>query len=183
MAAVGLADRIRPCIGRQEELAALARLTLDEDVRVVFLHGIPGIGKSALLQTFLSGARAGGASVVALDCRTIEPTERGLHDAIVGSTGRTGALVEHLSTLPAPVVLALDHYEVFRLMDTWLRQVLAPELAPDGPTSSWPDAFRRSRRGTRSAATSRASRSARSARRTPMPSSPTEASRRRMRNG
>jgi hypothetical protein len=26
------------------------------------------------------------------------------------------------------VVLALDHLEVFRLMDTWLRQVLVPEL-------------------------------------------------------
>ncbi len=130
MAAVGLAERVRPCIGRHAELAALARLTIEADARVVFLHGIPGIGKSALLRTFLSGARAGGASVVALDCRTVEPTERGLHDAIVGSPGKTGALAEHLSTLPAPVVLALDHYEVFRLMDTWLRQVLTPELAP-----------------------------------------------------
>ena len=31
----------------------------------------------------------------------------------------------------APAVLTLDHYEVFRLMDTWLRQVLVPAL-PDG---------------------------------------------------
>ena len=33
------------------------------------------------------------------------------------------------STTPSPVVIALDHYEVFRLMDTWLRQVLAPGAA------------------------------------------------------
>ncbi|MCP9487588.1 MAG: winged helix-turn-helix domain-containing protein [Gaiellaceae bacterium MAG52_C11] len=128
MAAVGLAERIRPCIGRQDELAALARLTIDDHVGVVFLHGIPGIGKSALLQTFLSGMRGAGASVVALDCRTIEPTERGFHDAVVGSPGAMGKLVEHLAGLSAPVVLALDHYEVFRLMDTWLRQALAPAL-------------------------------------------------------
>lgn len=39
-------------------------------------------------------------------------------------------LVAHIRRLGAPFVLALDHYEVFRLMDTWLRQVLAPALPP-----------------------------------------------------
>ena len=29
---------------------------------------------------------------------------------------------------PGPLVLVLDHYEVFRLMDTWLRQVLVPAI-------------------------------------------------------
>ena len=29
------------------------------------------------------------------------------------------------------MVIALDHYEVFRLMDTWLRQVLVPALPAD----------------------------------------------------
>ncbi len=57
------------------------RLTLEDDVRVIFLHGIPGIGKSALLRAFLSDTRDAGANVIALDCRTVEPTERGLHDA------------------------------------------------------------------------------------------------------
>src|SRR4030095_2750745 len=36
------------------------------------------------------------------------------------------ALTEHLRGRSA--VIALDHYEVFRLMDTWLRQVLVPDL-------------------------------------------------------
>ena len=104
------------------------RLTLEDDVRVIFLHGIPGIGKSALLRAFLSDTRDAGANVIALDCRTVEPTERGLHDAVIGKSGMTGGLVEHLTGLSAPVVLALDHYELFRLMDTWLRQDLAQVL-------------------------------------------------------
>ena len=66
--------------------------------------------------------------MIALDCRTVEPTERGFHDAVVGTSGTAGGLVEHLTGLSAPVVLALDHYELFRLMDTWLRQDLAPVL-------------------------------------------------------
>ena len=33
-----------------------------------------------------------------------------------------------LGSLGPLVVLALDNYEVFRLMDTWLRQVFVPSL-------------------------------------------------------
>ena len=55
MATVGLRERANPLVGRHDELGTLLRLTLEDDVRVIFLHGIPGIGKSALLRTFLSG--------------------------------------------------------------------------------------------------------------------------------
>ena len=116
-------------MGRDAELQALAEST-DGDTLVVCLHGIAGIGKSALLGTFLDRRRAAGTSVVELDSRTVEPTERGfLHAA--GGFRALGELVRHLAAQPAPVVLALDHYEVFRLMDTWLRQVLVPALPPD----------------------------------------------------
>jgi len=116
-------------VGRDAELQALAEST-DGDTLVVCLHGIAGIGKSALLGTFLDSRRAAGTSVVELDSRTVEPTERGfLHAA--GGFRALGELVRHLAAQPAPVVLALDHYEVFRLMDTWLRQVLVPALPPD----------------------------------------------------
>ena len=102
---------------------------LDGETRVVCIHGIAGIGKSALLSTFLDRGRAAGSSVVELDCRIVEPTERGfLHAA--GPFDDLGELLEHLGTLSTPVVLALDHYELFRLMDTWLRQVLVPALPP-----------------------------------------------------
>jgi hypothetical protein len=115
-----------PFVGRAAELATLDAL-LCADARVIHLHGIAGVGKSALVRGFAQRAEAAGATVLELDCRTIEPTARGLRDAVMG--GEDGAeLVEHLEGLVPPVVLVLDHYEVFRLMDTWLRQVLVPAL-------------------------------------------------------
>ncbi len=97
------------------------------ETRAVALHGIAGIGKSALLRAFVERAHEAGASVIELDCRTIEPTERGLLRG-AGGFDDVEAFVDHLRRLTPPVVLVLDHYEVFRLMDTWLRQVLAPSL-------------------------------------------------------
>jgi len=118
-------------VGREQELRALQE-SAEGESHVVFVHGIAGIGKSALLTTFLSRARVAGASVVELDCRSVEPTERGfLHGA--GGFRDLGELVQHLADATPPVLVALDHYEVFRLMDTWLRQVLAPAL-PAGVT-------------------------------------------------
>ncbi len=118
-------------VGREVELRALAK-GVDGERRVVCLHGIAGIGKSALLSTFLDRRRAAAAGVVELDCRAVEPTERGFLHAC-GGFDDLGELVDHLRTLAAPVTIALDHYELFRLMDTWLRQVLVPAL-PAGST-------------------------------------------------
>uniref|UniRef100_UPI003567CB68 transcriptional regulator n=1 Tax=Halomonas sp. TaxID=1486246 RepID=UPI003567CB68 len=69
-----------------------------------------------------------------LDCRSIEPTESGflqaLGDAIGGAGGDIDSLFTRLGSLSTPVILALDTVEVFRLLDTWLRQVFVPTL-PD----------------------------------------------------
>ena len=98
----------------------------------MFIHGIPGIGKSSLLELFLARARTCGATVVKLDYRSIEPTERGfIHElgaAIGGDTPTVEESAESLGSLGHRVVLALDTYEVFRLMDSWLRQIFIPAL-------------------------------------------------------
>jgi Transcriptional regulatory protein, C terminal len=118
-------------VGREIEIRLLADC-VHGDTRVACLHGIAGVGKSTLLSTFLDRRRAAGSGVVELDCRIVEPTERGfLHAA--GGFSDVSELVHHLETLPAPTVVALDHYELFPLMDTWLRRVLVPAL-PRGLT-------------------------------------------------
>ena len=70
-------------VGRSRELALLRRMTNREDeILLTHLHGIAGVGKTAVLDAFLADERARGAIVVRLDCRAIEPTERGfLHEA------------------------------------------------------------------------------------------------------
>lgn len=120
----------RAFVGRQAELQILADLVDGGAARVAYVHGIAGIGKSGLLRRFLRLARDSGAGVVEIDCRTVEPTERGVLQA-TGGFRDVDELLMHLALLPSPAVLALDHCEAFRLMDTWLRQVLAPAL-PDG---------------------------------------------------
>jgi AAA ATPase domain len=115
-----------PFVGREAELRALEELLCGE-TQVICLHGIAGMGKSGVLRAFVQRAREGGASVIELDCRTVEPTEWGFLQA-VGGLDDVSELARHLRGFAPPVALALDHYEVFRLMDTWLRQVLVPSL-------------------------------------------------------
>ena len=107
----------------------MSNMVRDGETRLACVHGIAGIGKSGLLGAFLDELRGDGAAIVLLDCRAVEPTERGLLRA-AGGFENLEAFVRHLRALPPPVVLAFDHYELFRLMDTWLRQVLVPVLPP-----------------------------------------------------
>jgi hypothetical protein len=123
----------RSFVGREQELAVLDALAGPAgEARVVHVHGDAGVGKSALLAAFLARTAEAGVTTLALDCRAIEPTERGLLDALAEAIGAEGLDVAEvagrLGESPGPVLVALDHVEVFRLMDTWLRQVLAPHL-------------------------------------------------------
>ena len=124
----------RALVGREQERATLLQLLEEGGPRVAWVHGIAGIGKSTLLAAFLGQARDSGATVVRLDGRAIEPTERGflgaLSAAIGGKATVAGEAAERLGHLDPRVVLALDNYEVLRLLDAWLRQVFVPSL-PD----------------------------------------------------
>ncbi|WP_138735311.1 ATP-binding protein [Modestobacter excelsi] len=74
----------RAFVGRQVELQVLADLVDDGGGPVGHLHGIAGIGKSVLLCRSLRLARDAGVGVLALDCRTVEPTEKGVLRATGG---------------------------------------------------------------------------------------------------
>src|SRR3954447_7813561 len=77
-------------IGRDEELALLRRTLGDGGPLIVFLHGIAGIGKSAIVEAFAVDARERGATVLQLDGRAIQPTPDGFLAALEDKTG--GAL-------------------------------------------------------------------------------------------
>jgi hypothetical protein len=137
-------------VGRTEEIAMLLQALEEEGPLVTFVHGIGGIGKSSLLNAFVTECRVRGAKVVSLDCRTVQPSEEGLLEALSRELGQeflsVEACAEHLGQYDQGVVLTLDTYELFRLMDTWLRQVFIPAL-PDNvrsfffgreaPVSAW----------------------------------------------
>src|SRR5215471_6578923 len=119
-------------VGRAEELGLLMKILEPEGPLVVHLHGIAGSGKSTLLDVFAQRARAEGATIVRFDCRSIEPTETGfLFELAAATGGRPGTPEEiavRLGQVGTRVVVALDTYEVFRLMDSWLRQTFVPLL-------------------------------------------------------
>src|SRR5690242_911669 len=74
-------------VGRQAERAVLLGLAERDRPLAVAVHGIAGIGKSALLAAFSQDARDRGAAVVSLDCSSIEPTERGFFAALGRAIG------------------------------------------------------------------------------------------------
>ena len=116
-------------MGRTRELRALHDAVSGEQTFVVHVHGVAGIGKSSLVARFAHDARAAGVSVIELDGRTLEPTDRGIHDALARALGCEGATPERLYARLGEVgprtVIVIDHYEILRLVDTWLRQVCA----------------------------------------------------------
>ncbi len=118
--------------GRESELATLLTLLDEGGPLIIHVHGIAGIGKSALVEGFAARVRARGATVVQLDCRAIEPVEktvlRHLSEAIGGAFATVDRAAGRLGGLGRQVVLVLDPYEVFRTMDAWLRQTLVPAL-------------------------------------------------------
>ena len=122
-------------VGRQEELVALTGCLVDSGPLVAFVHGIAGIGKTSLLTMFCGQARERGVTVVRLDCRNIEPTGPGFLAQISATAGlgeteelSQSAIADRLSSVAERVVLVLDTYEMFRILDTWMRQVFAPSL-------------------------------------------------------
>lgn len=126
---LGEQREIASFVGREQELAVLFRALEEDGPLVSFVHGIAGIGKSSLLATFALRAREVGATVIRIDCASIEPTDRGFATELARAIG--GARSDPLARLAAiasRVILALDTYEAFRISDPWIRQTLLPDL-------------------------------------------------------
>src|SRR5688572_13198508 len=143
-------DQAAGLVGRDDEMDILRQLLGDDGPLVVFVHGIAGIGKSALVEAFAAEARVRSAAVLRLDGRAIEPTERGFLAALGLMTGGSLATAEEaaarLGNLAGRVILIVDTYEVLRLLDPWLRQTFVPALPDnvrvilsgrDSPMTGW----------------------------------------------
>lgn len=121
--------------GRQEELALLASAINSNDppFLVGFIHGPGGIGKSRLIQALRQSIPA-AVGWYLMDCRHIEPTPQGFL-ASLGAVLRMEeepvfhSITNRLGEIGQRTVLALDTYETFGLMDTWLRQEFLPSLS------------------------------------------------------
>jgi DNA-binding winged helix-turn-helix (wHTH) protein len=119
-------------VGRERELRLLSDAVDSGGPLVVHVHGVSGIGKSALIRAFDTIARNRKRVTCLLDGRVIEPTERGFLQELA-----RGLRIDHptlakisrvLSAAPKPVIILLDSYEQLGLLDAWLRQVFMVRL-------------------------------------------------------
>ncbi len=129
-----LSDRLRAvkrlAIGREPLIAELVDWALTGEQPVTFVHGIPGIGKTTLVATVASRARESGAAVIELDCGAVEPTDAGVFDSLSRAMGQPFASLDDVSEGLAdrPLLVVLDTYENWRLLDAWVRQAFVPAL-------------------------------------------------------
>lgn len=121
-------------LGRQRELDMLLRCLNEDAPLIVHVHGVAGIGKSALLEAFAGQARGRGVHVVTMECDAIEPTPSGflrsLSELLSGDLKTAEEAGEALACGGRRVALLLDQYEVLNLLDVWMRRSFAPSL-PD----------------------------------------------------
>src|SRR5262245_3742737 len=130
-----LAAASRRLYGRDPELG-LFRLALvgrSKPFSVFYVHGLGGVGKSALLDECANEALRAGVVLLQLDGRNIEPSPDGFLDALGDALRLADAEspLERLSTA-ARVVLMLDSYDALLPLDPWIRHTFLPKLPARG---------------------------------------------------
>jgi Transcriptional regulatory protein, C terminal len=120
-----LRRQAKALVGRERELELLR----DDAAPIVWLHGIAGSGKTAVLRAFA------GEQATWIDCRTVEPTEQGFRTALGDEE---------------PELLIVDGFHALGLLDGWLRTRFLPQLpagariviaSREAPLAAWMSDF------------------------------------------
>ncbi len=122
-------------LGRDAELAVLEAETAEP--RIVYVHGIAGVGKSSLLRRLIERCHERSVGAMLVDMRDLDPTPEALIAALArGLRGdRPPPRVtepDERSLLRArwPRIVVIDTYQATELADRWLVDTLAPALSP-----------------------------------------------------
>lgn len=105
-------------VGRTHELARFDQILAGDRVRLLYVSGAGGIGKSTLVRAMARRAAGEGYGVVVLDGRDLPPFPTVLNESLAPVADHDRALV------------VFDSYEMISSLDGWLREVVIPDL-PD----------------------------------------------------
>lgn len=126
--------RYRHFVGRAAELAAMQNALASETLpfQTLYVYGPGGIGKTALLHQLTDLCLQKGVAATYLDARHVEPAPQSFVRAVLELMGLPAAevSVEILVHHRDRHVLLIDTYESLGALDTWIRDVLLPQL-PD----------------------------------------------------
>ena len=105
-------------VGRERERRIFAAALADdpEDCFVLYVAGLGGIGKTALLQCLADDARKAGRSVLRIDGGALEASRRAFM-----------AVAEQLAGVSDPVVL-IDAFDTRRELEPWFQTQFLPRL-------------------------------------------------------
>lgn len=141
-------------VGRKNEFDLLLNSLESEELpfQVAYIYGMGGIGKTHLVRALIN-ALDKKLQVIFLDCRNIEPTQKGFLTAFCNETGikvkdgsELTSTIKIINDNQLRTLIILDTYETFGLMDTWLRQMFIPALSQNvftiiisrqQPNSAW----------------------------------------------
>jgi hypothetical protein len=137
MTAATIADLIRQgrrttLAGRDAELRLLRQVTAPGGPVVVYVHGPPGIGKTALISALDACLEDEGVRRLHIAAGAVEPTPTAILTAlgrVLDHEARTVAeLAGALASVKDVTVVVVDDIDTWRLAASWLRADLLPAL-------------------------------------------------------
>ncbi|MEM1415467.1 MAG: hypothetical protein AAGH15_11225 [Myxococcota bacterium] len=122
------AARARGLVGRGAEVARFEAVLGAPEPRLLWVHGVGGVGKSTLVRRWVELARARGLAAATVDLQLVEGSPEGIEAELATAFGvRAEGLAEHLLDAPR-VVLFFDTWEHGASCEAWMREAFLPAL-------------------------------------------------------
>ncbi|GLP95504.1 winged helix-turn-helix domain-containing protein [Paraferrimonas sedimenticola] len=135
------------CFGREAQLAQLHQLHQAALPVCTCIYGAPGIGKTCLMEHFVSQCQDEPVRFVILDANGFKPTAAELEAQLATELKCTAQTVfATLASQTQRTILIIDNYQAMRLLDNWLRDCFLSHLPANvrllllsqcRPSSTW----------------------------------------------
>ncbi|MFE9275914.1 hypothetical protein ACQKI4_11175 [Paenibacillus glucanolyticus] len=136
-------ERTRLFVGRDKELRFMKNWLVQQDApaEVLFISGMGGIGKSALMLQFLNMAQREGVNSIWLDGRVCMDTPAGfleslkaflVHHPLVTASHHKSIQDIIAEMARGKLLLCIDNYEYIHKIEGWFREAFLPGLSASG---------------------------------------------------